>query len=233
MKQLADFFQDKKVSKILDVGTGSGNFLGVLKEVFPSADVTGIDPNTDSLKEASEKFPDVQFQKMNAEIIEFPDNLFDVAAISMALHHLPDIKRSLLEMQRVTKPGGWIIVNELFSDNLNPAQEVHKLYHHFISKVQRILGESHNETFKKEEIIKIVEDSGIDIQLHFEFIKDVNPILNSEELESKVEKMNELLESIKDHSEYELLKPQVEEFRINVEKFGFQSATKIVIVGKV
>ncbi len=233
MKQLTDFFQDKKVGKILDVGTGSGNFLVVLKEVFPNANVTGIDPNTDSLKEASEKFPDVQFQKMSAEIIEFPDNLFDVAAISMALHHLPDIKKSLAEMQLVTKPGGWIIVNELFSDNLNPAQEVHKMYHHFISQIHRILGESHNETFKKEEIIKIVEDSGIDIQFHFEFTKDINPILNSEELESRVEKMNELLESVKDLSEYKLLKPQIEEFRKNAVKFGFQSATRVVIVGKV
>ncbi len=233
MKKLMDFFNNRPVQNILDVGTGSGKFLVVLKEVFSNADITGIDPNTDSLKEASEKLTDVQFQKMGAEIIEFSDNLFDVTAISMALHHLPDTKKSLLEMQRVTKPGGWIIVNELFSDNLNPAQEVHKLYHHFISQIHRILGESHNETFKKEEIIEIVEDSGIDIQLNFEFTKDANPILNSEELESRVEKMNELLESVKDHSEYKLLKPQIEKFRINAERFGFQSATRIVIVGKV
>jgi len=233
MRQLSDFFQDKKVNNVLDVGTGNGNFLVVLKSIFPDAKITGIDPNEESLKEAAVKFPNVQFKKMSAEDIDLPDNYFDMATISMALHHLPDIKKSLLEMQRVVKPGGWLIINELFSDNLNPAQEVHKLYHHFISQIHRILGESHNETFKKEEIINIVEDSEIDIQLHFEFSKDVNPILSSEELETRVEKMNGLLESVKKHPEYKLLKPQIEEFQINAEKFGFQSATRVVIVGKV
>ena len=233
MNELIDFFKNRKVNKVLDVGTGSGNFLVVLKSIFPNAEITGIDPNSESIKEGIEKFPDVQFKKMGAENIDFPDNYFDVVTISMALHHLHDVEKSLSEMQRVVKYGGWIIVNELFSDNLNPAQEVHKMYHHFISQIHRILGESHNETFNKEEIIKIVEDSGIDIQFHFEFTKDVNPILNSEELESKVQKMNGLLESVKEHSEYKLLKPQIEEFRINAKKYGFQSATRVVVVGKV
>jgi len=233
MKQLSDFFQNKKVKKVLDVGTGNGKFLVILKSTFPDAEITGIDPNEESLNEAAVKFPDFQFKKMGAENIDFPDNYFDMATISMALHHLPDIKKSLSEMQRVVKPEGWLIISELFSDNLNPAQEVQKLYHHFISQIHRIIGESHNETFKKEEIIKIVEDSGINIQLHFEFIRDVNTILNSEELEFKVEKMNELLESVKEHSEYKLLKPQIEEFRTNAKKSGFQPATRVVIVGRI
>jgi hypothetical protein len=52
-------------------------------------------------------------------------------------------------MQRIVKTGGWIIVNELFSDNLNPAQEVHKMFHHFRSKIDRLTGIYHNETFEK------------------------------------------------------------------------------------
>ena len=233
MKQLTDFFQDKKVNKVLDVGTGSGSFLVFLKSTFPDTEITGIDPDEKSLNEAAAKFPDFQFKKMSAENIDLPDNYFDIATISMALHHLPNIKKSLAEMQRVVKPGGWIIVNELFSNNLNSAQEVHKLYHHFISQIHRILGESHNETFKKEEIIKAVEDSGIDIQFHFEFTKDVNPNLNSEELESRVEKMIVLLKSVKEHSKHNLLKPQIEEFQEKAGKFGFQSATRVVILGSV
>lgn len=233
MKQLTDFFQDKQISSILDVGTGTGDFIPVLKDAFPLGKITGVDPNIESLRTAAENYPDITFNTMVGENLEFAANSFDVASISMALHHLPEIQQSLLEMQRVVKSGGWIIVSELFSDNLNPAQEVHKMFHHFRSSIDRILGVSHNETFKKKEILKMVGDSGIDIQLNFEFKKDVNMISNEQELEERVEKMKTMLESINGFPQYESLKPQIELFRERAEKYGFQPATKVVIVGKV
>ena len=232
MKQLKAFFKEKEIGFILDVGTGSGDFIEVLKESFPISEIIGIDPNTDSLQTAAEKFPDVIFKTMGAEKLDFADNTFDAASISMALHHLPDIQISLSEMQRVVKTGGWIIVSELFSDNLNPAQEVHKMFHHFRSTIDRLKGVSHNATFKKKEIIQMTADSGIEILTHFEFSKNSNLITNSEELEERVEKMKLMLESVKNFQEYESLKPQVEEFRKRASKFGFQAATRIVIIGK-
>ena len=159
MEQITDFFQDKRVKTVLDVGTGSGDFLVTLKQAFPGASFAGVDPDSISLKQAEELHPDVIFREMVAEKLEFADNSFDAISISMALHHLPEIEKSLSEMQRVVKSGGWIIVSELFSDNLNPAQEVHKIFHHFRSKTHRILGVSHNETFKKKEIIEMIENS--------------------------------------------------------------------------
>src|SRR5690606_12062728 len=125
----------------------------------------------------------------NAEKLEFTDNSFDLASISMALHHLPDIQKALKEMQRVVKPRGWIIVNELFSDNLNQAEEVHKMLHHFRSKIDRLTGVSHNEIFKKDEIRAIVKASGIDIQFEFENHLEPVSLTESNELEERVEKM--------------------------------------------
>ena len=232
MNRIIDFFKDKPASKILDIGTGGGNFIALLQEVFPESQITGIDPNSDSLKEAKKLYPKVTFKQMGAEKLEFDDNSFDVATISMALHHLADINKSLSEIRRVVKMGGWIIITELFSDKLNPAQKVHKMYHHFGSRIDRIFGVSHNKAFRKNEILKIVEDFGIDIQLYFEFDKKETATLTSEEIEQRVEKMKQKLESIKEYPEYEVLKPQIEKFRNKVTKFGFQSATRVVIVGK-
>lgn len=231
MKQLNDFFANKSVSAILDTGTGTGDFIEVLKKVFPNATITGIDPNTESLKEAALKYPEISFIEMSAENLEFNDNSFDLASISMALHHLPDIKKALEEIQRVVKPGGWIIVNELFSDNLKPAEEVHKMFHHFRSKIDRLIGVSHNETFKKDEIREIVKASGIDIQFEFEnHLKPVSPD-ESNELENRVEKMKLHLEKINDRVEYDVFKPQIEQFREAALKYGFQSPPRIVLVG--
>jgi SAM-dependent methyltransferase len=233
VKRLTDYFKEFRVNSVLDVGTGSGDFISVLKDVFPTAQLTGIDPNTDSLQEAAQTYPDVVFKNMGGENLELEDKSFDVASISMALHHLPDISKTLIEMKRVVKPRGWIIVNELFSDNLNPAQEVHKMFHHFRSSVDRLTGVSHNETFNKQEILNLVENSGIEIQFHFEFNKNENLNSKPEDVELRVDKMIQMLDPIKDTPEFEQLQPKIDEFREAALKHGFQQPTKVVIVGKV
>lgn len=231
MEKLVNYFRDKEVASILDVGTGEGDFIAVLKDVFPKARITGVDPNTESIQEAAKKYPDVLFTEMNGENLAFADKSFDVATISMALHHLPDIQSALKEMQRVVKPGGWIIVNELFSDNLNPAQEVHKMFHHFRSTIDRLTGTFHQETFKKEQILQMVKTAGIEILLSFENKTETNLIEKEGELEIRIEKMKQHLEKIKDHPEYERLKPEIEKFRKRALKHGFQPATRVVVVG--
>lgn len=232
MKQLKEFFRDKKIYTVLDVGTGSGDFVLVLKRLFPDAALCGVDPDLDSLVTAKKLYPDVSFLKMCAEKLEFADNSFDLVSLSMALHHLPEIEESISEMLRVIKSGGWIVISELFCDNLNPAQEVHKMFHHFRSKTHRILGVTHNETFKKNEILDRIKKGGIEIEFYFEFNSSVNLSLNAEELEERVEKMKAMLESVKGYPEYKSLKPQIEEFRERASEFGFQPATRVVVVGK-
>jgi ubiquinone/menaquinone biosynthesis C-methylase UbiE len=231
MEKLVNYFQDKEVASILDVGTGEGDFIAVLNEVFPKAQITGVDPNTESLQEAAKKYPNVLFTEMSGENLAFADKTFDVASISMALHHLPDIQSALKEMQRVVKPGGWIIVNELFSDNLNPAQEVHKMFHHFRSKIDRLTGTFHQETFQKEQILQMVTTAGIHILLGFENKTETNLIAKEGELEIRIEKMKQHLERIKDLPEYETLKPEIDKFRERALKHGFQPATRVVVVG--
>lgn len=233
MKQLKDFFQDKKVSSILDAGTGNGDFIAVLKDVFPHIPTTGIDPDLSSLNEAIQKYPNFSFIEMSAENLEFADNSFDVASISMALHHLTDIQKALIEIQRVVKKGGWIIVNELFSNNLNHAQEVHKFYHHFRSSIDRLTGINHNETFEKEHILQMIKEAGIQVQFHFENREETNLIASPGELDVRIEKMKQHLEKISGLPEYEIYKPQIEEFRQRALLFGFQPATRIVVVGQI
>lgn len=232
MEQLKAYFSEREINSILDIGTGSGDFIEVLQDVFPQAQITGVDPDTESLQEAIKKYPGVSFSEMRAEILEFADNSFDLASISMALHHLPDIQTSLKEMLRVVKPGGWIIVNELFSDNLNPSQEVHKIFHHFRSKIDRLTGIYHQETFEKEQILHLVKSAGIQIQLSFENTIQTNLIASPGELDVRIEKMKQHLEKIKGLPEYEIYKPQIEEFRQRALLFGFQPATRIVVVGQ-
>ncbi len=233
MEQLANFFSDKKVHRILDVGTGTGDFLAVLKNVFLHADFMAVDPLDASLEEAKAKFTDVRFQKMVAEKLEFEDDSFDVAAISMALHHLSDIGAALTEMKRVVKPGGWIIVNELASDDLNAAQQVHKMLHHLRSKIDRMTNEVHNETFTKAAVKEMVTAAGIKILLQFEDEKTETLVTDESEVEAKVEKLVRHIDKIAGTPEYHSMNPKIEEFRKAALQHGFQQATRIVLIGAV
>lgn len=89
MEPLVNYFKGIEINSVLDIGTGSGAFLKVLNKIFPKAHITGIDPNIESLENARKFFPDVTFLEMEAGNMSFDDNMFDVVAISMALHHLP------------------------------------------------------------------------------------------------------------------------------------------------
>ena len=233
LQQLSVFFSDKKVTSVLDVGTGTGDFLELLLKVFPGAEFTGVDPLESSLEEAASKFPEVRFKKMSAENLDFENHQFDVAAISMALHHLSDIGAALAEMKRLVKPGGWIIINELVSDDLNAAQQVHRMLHHFRSKIDRMVGETHNETFTKSEVVQMAENAGIKVMFRFEDPKDETLVSDTTEIELKVEKLVQHIEKISGTPEYNALQPQIEEFRKVALKNGFQQATRIVLVGNV
>lgn len=232
MEKLIDYFKDKKVNKVIDVGTGTGHFIQGLKQVFPEAIFTGVDPDEKSLKEAKANYPEVNFKEMGGEALAFADDSFDIATISMALHHLSNVQKTLSEMKRVVKPGGWIIVKELYADNLNPAQEVHKQMHHFRSRIDRINGIVHNESFKRQEILDEIKASGLDVELTFDHTRSAIALTNSEIDERKV-KLYTALDSVLGCAEYDELAAQIPILEAALEKHGFQMASRLVVVARV
>ncbi|MFV0589792.1 MAG: class I SAM-dependent methyltransferase [Draconibacterium sp.] len=232
MKQLIDFFEDKKVESVLDVGTGPGHYIPILEKVFPGVKIYGVDPDRDVLKEAANTYPFVNFSVMKGETLAFENNRFDAASISMALHHLSDVQASLKEMQRVVKPGGWMIINELFSDHLNSAQEVHKAMHHFRSKIDRLNGVCHNSSFKKSEILEMAEASGLKIRLSFEYKRAAaRPDVSA--IEERKTKLYDAVETIKDKPEYEGFKKEIPLIEEALDRYGFEMATRLVLAGEV
>lgn len=230
MEPLVNYFKGIEINSVLDIGTGSGAFLKVLNKIFPKAHITGIDPNSESLENARKFFPDVTFLEMEAGNMSFDDNTFDVVAISMALHHLPKVKKALREMNRVVKPDGYVIISEIISNNLNPAQEVHKLFHHFRSRIDRLTGSFHRKTFSSDAILNLLKQTELPVQFYFEHRSNMNLLEDDSELEFKVERMRQMIEKIKGRPEYDLLYPQIEEFRKKAMEHGLQAPTKLVIV---
>ncbi|MDZ4122432.1 MAG: class I SAM-dependent methyltransferase [Candidatus Cloacimonadaceae bacterium] len=146
--------------KVLDAATGKGEFIQVIQHNFQSySQIIGIDSSEKSVQFAQKLFPgnDVEIYRMDLRDIHFADSYFDTVCISNSLHHLEDFDKVMAELIRVLRPGGLFLITEMFKDGKQTAaQQTHINMHHWISKIDRISGVYHGETFTKDEIISLV-----------------------------------------------------------------------------
>ncbi|HSD91920.1 MAG TPA: methyltransferase domain-containing protein [Methyloceanibacter sp.] len=102
---------------VLDVGCGFGlESLRLAHMVAPGGKVAGIDKSADFIKEAEARAGEakltIAFQVADAEALPFADGAFDVARAERVLVYLPEPKRALQEMRRVTRSGGMVTAIE-------------------------------------------------------------------------------------------------------------------------
>jgi len=105
----------KKDSKILDIGCGTGRHsIFLAKKGF---DVIAIDPSKTGLEIAKKKAEKlkINFKVGKKEKINFENNYFDAVIITNVLSHslISDIKKSVKEINRVLKKGGFVILTDL------------------------------------------------------------------------------------------------------------------------
>ena len=92
--------------RVLDVGSGTGNFAAALSE---RAKVWGVDQSPQMLEVARSRAPSVRFKEAIAYELPFKDGWFERATMWLVIHLL-DRPRALAEIRRVLAPGGRIAV---------------------------------------------------------------------------------------------------------------------------
>lgn len=98
-------------SKLLDVGCGTGVLASRLAR--DGYEVTGADPFAGMLEHMRQREPRVTAVHTPGQHMPFEDNTFDLTYCVAVMHHVADPKDvhdTLVEMVRVTKPCGYILV---------------------------------------------------------------------------------------------------------------------------
>ncbi len=101
----------KPFHAILDVGVGNGASSKYLKKHFPNSQVLGIDISTTAIREA-EKFagPGLAFEVKNVENTNLPVEEFDLITAFQTHFHWSDLTQAFLELKRILKPDGIILL---------------------------------------------------------------------------------------------------------------------------
>ena len=103
--------------RVLEVGVGTGLCL----PLYPhGCEITAIDVSQAMLDRASDRvreigLTNVKLFRMDAGAMEFPDNSFDTVIAAYVVTAVPDYRRLMSEMVRVSRPGGRLILLNHFT----------------------------------------------------------------------------------------------------------------------
>lgn len=94
----------------LDVGCGTGSLTKLILEIYQPKEVISIDSSGDFIShvQRSTTNPSVHFKVGLAQSLELDSNSMDAVVSGLVLNFVPQPKVAILEMLRVTKPGGKI-----------------------------------------------------------------------------------------------------------------------------
>ena len=107
----------------LDIGCGPGRLVGRLRGHGVSC--IGLDLSAGLLREARTTTGET-FVQGDAQALPIADARFDRVLAMNALYHLPDWHRALLEMRRVVRPGGRVVISTNGQDAMKRIYDVHR-----------------------------------------------------------------------------------------------------------
>ncbi len=108
--------------RVLEVGPGTGYYtLDVAGWVGPTGQVDIFDLQQPMLDHTMSRAADhglanITATQGDAQRLPYPDRTFDAAYLVAVLGEIPDTDAALAELARVLRPGGRLVVGELFGD---------------------------------------------------------------------------------------------------------------------
>lgn len=105
-----DWLQQQPGLDWADIGCGNGAFTELLVARSSAASICAIDPSEAQIATARRKLSaePVELSVGDAMALPYADGRFDAAVMALVLFFVPDPKRGVAEMLRVTKPGGMV-----------------------------------------------------------------------------------------------------------------------------
>ena len=155
--------------RVLDIGTGPGHLPLMLCERLADVQVIGVDLAEHMLRHAerhraASRYKDrVEFRLADAKGLPFEDAAFDTVYSNTILHHIPDPRPFLGEALRVLKPGGVLLIRDLFRPDC-PERALELVHEHAANETpyqQELFRASLCAAFTPDELAAVRDEVGI------------------------------------------------------------------------
>jgi len=106
------------IDRALEIGCGNGYGTKLIKKYFNPKRIDAVDLDEKMIDIAKRKNGDssIHYEVMDASRLSFSDNMFDAIFDFGIIHHIPNWRDCISEMNRVLKAGGEAILEELSTD---------------------------------------------------------------------------------------------------------------------
>jgi demethylmenaquinone methyltransferase/2-methoxy-6-polyprenyl-1,4-benzoquinol methylase len=166
----------QEVKSVLDVATGTGE-LAIELSRNKNLSITGIDISQGMLDVGNVKINErdlssrITLIKADSEKIPFKDNSFDATTVAFGVRNFEHLEQGLIEMKRVIKTGGKIIILEFSKPKNFPIKQLFGFYFKTImpalgktiskdSRAYNYLPESVQEFPEGEEFLNVLKTCG-------------------------------------------------------------------------
>lgn len=112
-RMIVDLAAPTSADNVVDIGCGAG--AAVRRAAATGAHATGIDPSAAMIRRArrrSRRAPAAHFAEGDAADLPFADDAVSIAWAIATYHHWPDHRAGLVEVRRVLRPGGRLLIGE-------------------------------------------------------------------------------------------------------------------------
>lgn len=155
-RRAADLADLTPGGRALDVATGTGDLAFELgHRVAPDGVVIGVDFSENMLSIARDKAAarrrvttapagvQLRFEQANAMKLPYDDDAFDAATTGFGARNFSDLERGLIEMTRVVRPGGRVVVLEITTPRRPPLSTLLQMwFERIVPALGRLAGDS-------------------------------------------------------------------------------------------
>jgi tRNA (cmo5U34)-methyltransferase len=127
-----------RVERFLDLGSGDGRMIALVRSRHPEARAVGLDASEPMLARAKDRFAADPLVELQAHELGLPlpvEGQFDAVVSGLAIHHLEDARKRELfgEVRGLLAPGGVFANLDLVS---SPSPQIHERFRREIGRAE-------------------------------------------------------------------------------------------------